>query len=59
VKLGEGDQISAAFLTAAGSGIFAFDPGLNDIGSAPHPWGYGDCFAETIFGAGTALHTPV
>jgi hypothetical protein len=32
----------AAFRTAAGSGVLAFDPGLNNIGGAAHPRSHRD-----------------
>ena len=46
-------------VAAAGSSVFAFDPGLNNIGGASDPGVYGDRFAGAVFGASTALHKPV
>ena len=46
-------------VAAAGGGILSLDPGLNNIGRASDPGGYSDRFGGAVFGAGTALHTPV
>jgi hypothetical protein len=44
---------------AADGGVLAFDPGLNNIGSATDTGAHSDRFSGAVFGAGTAFHTPV
>lgn len=53
------NQNISALITAADGGVLAFDPGLNNIGGASDPGGHSDRFGGAVFGAGTALHTPV
>jgi hypothetical protein len=53
------NQNISALITAADGGVLAFEPGLNNIGSASDPGGHSDRFGGAVFGAGTALHAPV
>ena len=53
------NNTSTELRTAADGGVLTFDPGLNNIGGASDPGGHSDRFGGAVFGAGTALHTPV
>jgi hypothetical protein len=55
-----GDAVRDLVAAADGNVLaFALDPGLNNIGGASDPGGHSDRFCGAVFGAGTALHTPV